>query len=140
KLLHAVFGRAGEEGKNDRLEVPAGVECIVIDTQRFSRRASMTEDERKAFDKEQKEVENRFNKAIADQYRSLIAELGTVLEKRELKAVGPEKDDRSTAEQAVAFRLEMLDVRSPDRLEECRDIYTKHHERIVFLADEKERK
>ena len=44
--------------KNDSLEVPSGVEGIVIDTQRFSRRASMTEDEKKAFDKEQKEIEN----------------------------------------------------------------------------------
>ena len=38
KLLHAIFGRAGEDVKNDSLEVPSGVEGIVIDTQRFSRR------------------------------------------------------------------------------------------------------
>src|SRR5207302_11008028 len=85
KLLHAIFGRAGEDVKNDSLEVPSGVEGIVIDTQRFSRRASMTDDERKAFDKEQKERENRFNKQIADQFRSLVAELGTVLDKKDLK-------------------------------------------------------
>ena len=75
KLLHAIFGRAGEDVKNDSLEVPSGVEGIVIDTQRFSRRASMSEEEKKAFDKEQKEIENRANKAIADQFRALIAEL-----------------------------------------------------------------
>ena len=45
KLLHAIFGRAGEDVKNDSLDVPSGVEGIVIDTQRFSRRASMTEEE-----------------------------------------------------------------------------------------------
>ena len=38
KLLHAIFGRAGEDVKNDSLEVPSGVEGIVINTQRFSRR------------------------------------------------------------------------------------------------------
>src|SRR5262249_32695809 len=43
KLLHAIFGRAGEDVKNDSLDVPSGVEGIVIDTQRFSRRASMSE-------------------------------------------------------------------------------------------------
>src|SRR6476646_4910559 len=47
KLLHAIFGRAGEDVKNDSLEVPSGVEGIVIDTQRFSRRMSLTEDQRK---------------------------------------------------------------------------------------------
>ena len=45
KLLHAIFGRAGEDVKNDSLDVPSGVEGVVIDTQRFSRRASMTEEE-----------------------------------------------------------------------------------------------
>ena len=44
KLLHAIFGRAGEDVKNDSLEVPSGVEGIVIDTQKFSRRMSLTED------------------------------------------------------------------------------------------------
>src|SRR5262245_15760614 len=57
KLLHAIFGRSGEDVKNDSLEVPSGVEGIVIDTQRFSRKTSMTEEERKAIDKEQKEIE-----------------------------------------------------------------------------------
>ncbi|HEY2910615.1 MAG TPA: DNA-directed RNA polymerase subunit beta, partial [Gemmataceae bacterium] len=41
KLLHAIFGRAGEDVKNDSLEVPSGVDGIVIATHRFSRRASM---------------------------------------------------------------------------------------------------
>ena len=36
KLLHAIFGRAGEDVKNDSLEVPSGIEGIVIDTQKFS--------------------------------------------------------------------------------------------------------
>src|SRR5437867_8737747 len=76
KLLHAIFGRAGEDVKNDSLEVPSGVEGVVIDTQRFSRRASMTDDERKAMDKEQREIENRFNKLIAEQFRQLMGELG----------------------------------------------------------------
>src|SRR5205807_2058946 len=85
KLLHAIFGRAGEDVKNDSLEVPSGVEGIVIETQRFSRRASMSDDERKVFDKEQKEVENRYNKLIADQFRTEVAELCEVLDKKELK-------------------------------------------------------
>ena len=119
KLLHAIFGRAGEDVKNDSLEVPSGVEGIVIDTQRFSRRASMTDDERKTFDKEQKELENRFNKLIADQFRSLIAELCSVLDKKELKdpnkVLGNEKDDKDLTEKAAAFKMDSLDIRSPER-------------------------
>src|SRR5512139_1853653 len=65
KLLHAIFGRAGEDVKNDSLEVPSGNEGIVISTQKFSRRMSLNEDERKAFDKELKEAENEGNKRVA---------------------------------------------------------------------------
>src|SRR5213075_1397359 len=72
KLLHAIFGRAGEDVKNDSLDVPSGVEGIVIDTQRFSRRASMSDEERKTFDKEQKEIEAKSAKQIAEQFRAMI--------------------------------------------------------------------
>ncbi len=147
KLLHAIFGRAGEDVKNDSLEVPSGCEGVVIDTQRFSRRASMTDEERKAFDKETKDVENRFNKQIADQFRSMAAELGTVLDKKDLKdpnntskALASEKDDKTLAEQASVFRLAQLDLRSPEKMKPVQDIYQKHHDRIMFLTDEKERK
>ena len=69
KLLHAIFGRAGEDVKNDSLEVPSGVEGIVIDTQKFSRRMSLSEDERKAFEKALKEAETEGNAKIADGVR-----------------------------------------------------------------------
>src|SRR5262249_31252585 len=106
RLLHAIFGRAGEDVKNDSLEVPSGVAGIVIDTQRFSRRASMTEEERKAFDKENRDVENRFNKTIADQFRGMIEELAGALDKKEIKdpqtnkILGVDKDDKAILEQA----------------------------------------
>jgi DNA-directed RNA polymerase subunit beta len=153
KLLHAIFGRAGEDVKNDSLEVPSGVEGIVIDTQRFSRRASMSEEERKAFDKEQRELENRSAKTIAEQFRTLIQELSSVLDKKELKdpvsgkALAADKDDKVVAEQAVAFLspspnagLKSFDIRSPERLRHCQDVFNKHAERLQFLIDDREHK
>jgi DNA-directed RNA polymerase subunit beta len=146
KLLHAIFGRAGEDVKNDSLEVPSGVEGVVIETQRFSRRASMTEDERKTFDKEQKEIEARYNKLIADQFRAEIAELCEALDKKELKdpasnkTYGADKDDKATVDQATQFRLEGFDIRSPERQKTSAEVYAKHRERLVALFDEKDRK
>ncbi len=75
KLLHAIFGRAGEDVKNDSLEVPSGVEGIVINTQRFSRRMSLSEEERKAFDKELKDVELVESQKVADEYKQMIKAL-----------------------------------------------------------------
>jgi DNA-directed RNA polymerase subunit beta len=140
KLLHAIFGRAGEDVKNDSLEVPSGVEGIVIDAQRFSRRASMTDDERKAFDKDFKDTENKWNKIIADAYRALADALGEVLEKKELKNMIGDKEDKVLAEQAVLFKLDSLDIRSPERVKPAKAIYEKHREKLEFLCDEKERR
>jgi DNA-directed RNA polymerase subunit beta len=138
--LHAIFGRAGEDVKNDSLEVPSGVEGIVIDTQRFSRRASMSEEEKKAFDKAHKEIEKRSDKLIAEQFRALMGDLGTILEKRDLKQLATDKDDRGLAEQAATFKLDSLDIRSPERQKAAAAAYHRHHERIGVLFEEKERK
>jgi DNA-directed RNA polymerase subunit beta len=140
KLLHAIFGRAGEDVKNDSLEVPSGVEGIVIDTQRFSRRASMTEEERKAIDKQHKEIDAQMNRLIADEFRTMVGEIGGVLDKKELKAMAADKDDKSLVEKAIAFKLDSLDIRSTERRKECQGVYNKHSEKIQFLLDEKERR
>ena len=80
KLLHAIFGRAGEDVKNDSLEVPSGVEGIVINTQRFSRRMSLNEEERKAL-REGAEGHRGDRKSvkIADEYKQMIKALEEVL-------------------------------------------------------------
>ena len=46
KLLQAIFGRAGEDVKNDSLVLSAGVEGIVIQTDRFQRKVHLTDIER----------------------------------------------------------------------------------------------
>src|SRR5256885_2842086 len=115
KLLHAIFGRAGEDVENDSLEVPSGVEGIVIATHRFSRRASMSEDERKELARQEKEINETYSEKIAEQFREFIEALGEVLDaKKDLKdpntgkTLGSEKDDKVVAEQAKALRLENL--------------------------------
>ena len=139
KLLHAIFGRSGEDVKNDSLEVPSGVEGIVIDTQRFSRQTSMTEEEKKAVAKERRDIEARFGKMIAEQFRTFVEELEGVLEKKDLKdpltgkPLASEKEDKAVAEQAVGFKIENLDVRSPAKLEKVRELWKRHNERIQEL-------
>jgi DNA-directed RNA polymerase subunit beta len=146
KLLHAIFGRAGEDVKNDSLEVPSGIEGIVIDTQRFSRQTSRTDEEKKQIAKEEKEIDHRFTKQIADTFRTMIGELCEVLDKKELrdpvtnKVLAGDKEDRHVADQAATFKLDKLDIRSPERQKSANDIWHRHHERLQFLMDEKERK
>jgi DNA-directed RNA polymerase subunit beta len=146
KLLHAIFGRAGEDVKNDSLEVQSGTEGIVIAAHRFSRKAYMSEDEKKQTEKDRKEIETTYNKRIAEQFREFVKALEEVLDKKELKdpntgkQLGSEKDDKAVAEQAKAFKMDNLDVRSPDSQKKANKIYHRHWERIQFFIDEQDRK
>jgi len=60
KLLHAIFGKAGEDVKNMSVEVPPGVEGIVTDTQYFSRHYEMTPKQREEKEKAAKKIERNF--------------------------------------------------------------------------------
>jgi DNA-directed RNA polymerase subunit beta len=119
KLLHAIFGRAGEDVKNDSLEVSSGVEGIVIDTLKFSRRMSLSEDERKAFEKSLKDAESEGNKNIAEAFAGLVEELEKVLQRKLTDEDGSslvhEKDPKFVAEKATTFRLSSIEIRSPQR-------------------------
>src|SRR6476660_8317669 len=147
KLLHAIFGRAGEDVKNDSLEVPSGVEGIVIDTQRFSRKTSMTEEERKALDKQRDQIEAKYGKLIADQFKAFVKDLATAIDKKEKdlkdpttgKALGDDKDV-AVAAQAAAFKVENLDVRSPEKEKKARDLWKKYGDRISIFVEERERR
>lgn len=144
KLLHAIFGRAGEDVKNDSLEVSSGIEGIVVGTQKFSRRMSLADDERKAFEKELREAEAKGATEIAERFRPMVEELEELLG-RELsdsagKPLAKDKDDKATAAQAVQFSLDDVDIRSPQRLERAREIYRSHWPKIESAIDNRERK
>ena len=145
KLLHAIFGRAGEDVKNDSLEVPSGVEGIVINTQRFSRRMSLSEEERKAFEKELKDTEAAENVRIADEYKQMIKALeetlgGPVPDPSTGKALGRGKDPKDLVDEAERFKLDALDIRSPDAVKKAGEIVRRHTPLIEALKDEKERR
>ncbi|MEW4566759.1 DNA-directed RNA polymerase subunit beta [Tautonia sp. JC769] len=145
KLLHAIFGRAGEDVKNDSLDVPSGVEGIVISTQRFSRRMSLSEDERKAFEKELKDVETGEGQRIADEYKAMISAMeeaigGPIPDPETGKPLGREKDPIKLDEESQRLNIEKLDLRSPDVAREVRKIFRVHQPKIEALRDEKERK
>src|SRR5205823_3776653 len=135
KLLHAIFGRAGEDVKNDSLEVPSGVEGIVINTQRFSRRMSLNEEERKAFEKELKDTELAESQKVADEYKQMIKALeevlgGPVTNPDTGKAFGRDRDAVKLSEESEAFKLERLDLRSPEKKGEAQKVVRQYAPRI----------
>ena len=121
KLLHAIFGRAGEDVKNESLEVPSGVGGIVIHTEKFSRRMSLSEIERKRFEDELKKVEKENEVAIAASFRAFLVDLEAVLEQPVTHADGRQlatlDDPKAVADYARRFHthFEDMDIRSPQK-------------------------
>ena len=144
KLLHAIFGRAGEDVKNDSLEVPSGVEGIVIAAEKFSRRMSLSEEERREFEKQLKEAENIGNAQIAEVFAAMIAELEKVLQKPLTAADGSplvrNQDHKDVAERAAAFKLDSLDIRSPQRKAEVEKLHKTMWPAVDAAVDARDRR
>ena len=146
KLLHAIFGRAGEDVKNDSLEVPSGIEGIVIDTQKFSRRMSLTEDERKKFEKELKEAETEGNKEIARSFGAMVEELEGVIGKsltdEDGTPLAKDQDARFVAERAVNFQLKRYTekLRSEDKIADAEKLYKQQWANVEQAIDDRDRK
>ncbi len=145
KLLHAIFGRAGEDVKNESLEVPSGTEGIVIHTEKFSRRMSLSETDRKKFEAELKKAEDLGNAKIAEAFREFLKEFEKVLDRRVTDADGRElrsiTDDKFVAMYAEDFRskLEGFDIRSPQKKADCRRAFKEGWGTVEEAIDQRDR-
>ena len=146
KLLHAIFGRAGEDVKNDSLEVPSGIEGIVIDTQKFSRRMSLSEDERKEFEKELKECETQGNAEIASTFESFVRDLEAAAATKLKDATGTPladgQDPKFVAERATTFRIDhvMDQVKGDANQKEVERVFKAQWQNVEAAIDARDRK
>ncbi len=148
KLLHAIFGRAGEDVKNESLEVPSGVEGIVIGAHRFSNRASLTEAERQLYDRELAQIEKDGNKRITEVFGAMIDEMEQLIGQTIIDADGEslvqEKDPKYVAEQAKTFSFDRM-VRDMDLgdkqslVESLKELYMTKKHRVEEAIDARDR-
>ena len=146
KLLHAIFGRAGEDVKNDSLEVPSGIEGIVINTQKFSRRMSLSEDERKTFERELKQVETEGNDEVSKKFGEMITQMeaiiGRSLNDEDGTPLVGEQDAKYVAERASQFRLNSVTstMRSADKIAQIEAIHKNAWPGIESALDDRDRR
>ncbi len=145
KLLHAIFGRAGEDVKNESLEVPSGVEGIVIHTERFSRRMSLSETERKRFDSDVKETEATQSKVVADIFKTFLSELEHALERKipieDGTNIASITDDKQLCEIAAGFPKlwDTVEIRSPQKKADCTKVFKDSWGLVEEALDARER-
>jgi DNA-directed RNA polymerase subunit beta len=143
KLLHAIFGRAGEDVKNESLEVPSGIEGIVIGTERIATRMSLTDEEKRIFELELEKVDTEGNLKIAKIFGTMIEEMEKVLKKpitdEEGNSLVPEKLSKNFADQVRLFRLNQLDA-AEELLPELEKIYNRFWPVVDAAIDQRDRK
>ncbi len=144
KLLHAIFGRAGEDVKNDSLEMPAGEEGVVIGAQRFSRRMHMTEDQKKALKKDIDTYEKDMNLRAIDIFKQMIAEMNNIagqplVDPGTRQKVGQSEIPDVILEQIDGFSVDWVKGNKEVK-EQCENTYSRFWPRVQAVTKEKIRK
>ena len=106
KLLHAIFGRAGEDVKNDSLELPSGYNGIVIKTSRFTRKGAGTDDQKKVFKQKIKEFEVETRLKRCNVFRQMVDE---ICEKLEISLIDPTSKQKVGASEDIEVIAEQID-------------------------------
>ncbi len=144
KLLHAIFGRAGEDVKNDSLEVPAGVEGIVIGAKRFSRRLHMNEDQKKQLkammETYTKEMDEKAIRIFKEMVTAVNEALGTpMVDPMTRQKVGASDIPEVVLEQIEGFSDKWMKG-SKESKEKAEVVYRQFWPRIAAVKNEKKRK
>jgi len=144
KLLHAIFGRAGEDVKNDSLEVPAGTEGVVIGAKRFSRRMHMNEDQKKQLKKEMRQYEQEMDERACELFRQMVERINEVTG---TPMVDPGTKQKVGASDIAEVVLEQIETFSPkwikgnkETKEQAEATFNAFWPRIQAVQKEKARK
>ena len=143
KLLHAIFGRAGEDVKNDSLVLPNGYEGVVIKTELFVRRGAGGEEQKKAQKAKIKAYEKQMIAKECAVFRQMME---TICKKFEVDIVDPSTRQRagaSTDDDVISEQVETFDIKwvKPQALrDDVQKMVDKFWVQIKEVKDEKQRK
>jgi DNA-directed RNA polymerase subunit beta len=144
KLLHAIFGRAGEDVKNDSLEMPAGEEGVVIGTQRFSRRMHMTDEQKKQLKKDIDKYEKDMNLRAIAIFKQMIGEINEVTGQQMVDPNTRQKVGQSEITDVIMEQIENFAVDwvkgSKESREQSENTYTRFWPRVQAVLKEKVRR
>ncbi|MBN1804504.1 MAG: DNA-directed RNA polymerase subunit beta [Sedimentisphaerales bacterium] len=140
KLLHAIFGRAGEDVKNDSLELPSGYEGVVIKTERFTRRGAGTEEQKKAQTAQVKEYQQQMRTKECVIFRQMIEAIQSkfeisIIDPSTRQKVGASSDDDVIYEQVENFSIKW--VKPATVRDDVQKIVDRFWSKITEIQEEK---
>jgi DNA-directed RNA polymerase subunit beta len=143
KLLHAIFGRAGEDVKNDSLELPSGYEGVVIKTELFTRRGAGGDDQKKALAEEIKRLESSGRARECTIFRQMVVAIHeefevNIVDSSTRQKVGASPDDEVVYEQIENFDIKW--VRPAALRGDVKKIVDKFWRKILEEQEERKRR
>ena len=144
KLLHAIFGRAGEDVKNESLNVPAGSSGVVIGTNHFSRRMHLNADQKKQIARKIEAYEEEMlDKAIV-LFREMIAKMNALLGTEMVDPSTRQKVGLSDHPPVIKEQIEGFSEKwikgSKDAIASAKKIQEQYWPRIDAINKEQDRK
>ncbi len=144
KLLHAIFGRAGEDVKNDSLEVPAGVEGVVIGARKFSRRLHMNEEQKKQLKKDIADYEKAMDEKQIGLFKQMTNAINDVIGTPMVDPNTRQKVGASDIAEVILEQIRTFDAKwikgGKDVKEKAEVLFRQFWPRVQAVAAEKARK
>ncbi|MEL6328512.1 MAG: DNA-directed RNA polymerase subunit beta [Planctomycetota bacterium] len=144
KLLHAIFGRAGEDVKNDSLEVPSGVDGIVIGAKKFSRRVHLSEAQKKQLKKDIETYEAEMDQKAIDLFKEMVGLINEAVGTEMVDPMTRQKVGASDIPEVILEQIQTFSEKWVKGSAEARESALVYHEqfwpRIVAVETEKQRK
>ena len=144
KLLHAIFGRAGEDVKNDSLEVPAGVEGVVIGARHFSRRTHQSEEQKKQLKKEMADYEVEMDAKAISLFKQMTQKINDIIGTPMVDPMTRQKVGASDIAEVVIEQIKTFDVKwikgSKEAKTDAEKVFNQFWPRIKSVEAEKQRK
>ncbi|NNM26648.1 MAG: DNA-directed RNA polymerase subunit beta [Phycisphaerales bacterium] len=144
KLLHAIFGRAGEDVKNDSLEVPAGTEGIVIGAKKFSRRMHLNDEQRKRLKEQMSGYEEEMNGKAITLFRQMVGQLNDIMGTQMVDPTTRQKVGASDIPEVILEQIENFDTKwikgSKEIKEQALVAFGQFWPRVEAILAEKDRR
>jgi len=147
KLLHAIFGRAGEDVKNESLEVPSGMEGIIINTQVFSRKSYLSDDKRQKILQEINDIETKYDEQISKEFVKMLKAIDEEIKEPlvdiqtgQTYAIERGMPAKSILLLEERFDIENIEFSNKKKKEKALEISSEYCEKIELLKDDRDRK
>ncbi len=143
KLLHAIFGRAGEDVKNESLEVPSGMEGIIINTQVFSRKSYLSDDKRQKILQEINDIETKYDEQISKEFVKMLKAIDEEIKEplADIQTGQIYAIERGMSAKAILlleerFDIENIEFSNKKKKEKALEISSEYCEKIELLEHE----